>query len=321
MRRSFVLLAAILIAGSLTAQETPYSIDPASGPTNGGTLVTIHRDFGEWPYTVIFGEAAAQTTRVDEHTLTAITPAHLPGTVAITIFEYDIFILTPLTFTFVGETPVEQFERLLIPVFTPPLQGAFGSEFRTALRVMNTGNDILDVFGLTKNCVILCIDPEGDPVRLLPLNPLGEEDLITTGKPGRFVYVVPEQASALSANLRVYDTSRAGENFGTAIPIVRQAQFRTRPFGIVGVPTADARFRSMLRLYSTAPTTVEISGRVDPVMLTGGSLYTPAYAQVDITGTTESNLIIAPAPSGPPVWGFVSVTNNVTQHITTISPR
>jgi IPT/TIG domain len=327
MHRASLLLAVLLSAVPLFAQEVPFSMTPSSGPTTGGTVVTIKGNFGEWPYGVYFGEAhATNTTRVDEHTLVATTPAHLPGRVDVRIFEYDIFLATGLTFEFIGDPPVSAFERILLPVFSPPIPGAFGSEFRTALRVMNTGNREMEVFGLTQNCVVLCPDPNGDPMRLMPFVPAGDEEIIYLGKPGRFIYVTPEQALHFSANLRVYDTSRAGENFGTAIPIVRHSQFRTTPFGLVGVPT-DPRFRNTLRLYATAPTTVRIDGLDDgdsrTVALSGGSLHEPAYAQISFSGTEAGlkNLVIVPAEGGPAVWGFVSVTNNLTQHITTVSPR
>lgn len=328
MRRASLLLAVLLSAVPLSAQFVPFTISPASGPTSGGTLVTIKGSFGSWPYTVIFGQTAAtQTTRVDNETLTAITPAHLPGQVEVRVFEYDIFRETGgLTFEFIGDPPLAQLERILLPVLTPPVPGAFGSEFRTALRLLNTGERTLEVFGLTQNCVVLCIDPQGITMQLEPDQAAGEHDIIYLGNPGRFIYISPEQSRDFSAHLRVYDTSRAAENFGTAIPVVRHSLFRTSAFGLLNVPT-DPRFRNTLRLYSTAPTTVTIEGldAAPRVMaLSGGSTpHEPAYAVLSFSGTEAGlkDLIVTPAAGGPAVWGFVSVTNNLTQHITTISPR
>lgn len=329
MRRVSLLLAlaVLLSAAPLFAEVFPFTITPASGPTAGGQLVTIKGSFGFWPYGVIFGRtAASEVTRVDDETLTAITPPHLPGTVEVRIFEYDLYRETGgLTYTFVGDPPLQQLERILLPVLTPPVFGAFGSEFRTALRLMNMGEQTLVVYGLPQNCVVLCIDPEGIPMQLEPNQVAGEHDVVYLGNPGRFIYVSPEQSADLAAHLRVYDTSRAAENFGTAIPVVRHSQFRTSAFGLLNVPT-DPRFRNTLRLYSTAPTTVTIEGldaapRV--VALSGGAaLHDPAYAALGFsTQAGLKDLIVTPAAGGPAVWGFVSVTNNLTQHVTTISPR
>ncbi|HEX2059152.1 MAG TPA: hypothetical protein VHK90_00280, partial [Thermoanaerobaculia bacterium] len=63
--------------------------------------MTITGEFGAWPYGVYFGSTAAlETRRVDEHTLVAVTPPHLPGVSEVRIFEYDLFLGTDLTFTF-----------------------------------------------------------------------------------------------------------------------------------------------------------------------------------------------------------------------------
>lgn len=330
MRRSMsaALLLSVLVALPRFAHEIPYSITPGSGPTAGGTEVTVKGNFGQWPYTVFFGDTAAKDTRrVDEHTLVATTPAQLPGRVEVRVFEYDLFLATGLVFEFVGDPPAGAFDRFLLPVFTPPVRGAFGSEFRTSLRIMSTGTREFDVFGLPGNCIILCIDPElADPVRLSPLRPLDETSFAVIGNPGRFIYITPENSRYFSASLRVYDTSRAAENFGTTIPVVPAWQFRTTSFGLLNIPT-DPRFRNTLRLYATAPTSVRIDAIGEEsitVALSGGNnLHQPAYAQLTFSGTEAGlkDLVIVPAAKGPPVWGFVSVTNNLTQHITTVTPR
>ncbi len=69
------------------------SVSPSSGPTSGGTLVTIkgggYGTSGE-PYKVTFGTAASVTaTRVDGETLTATTPAHAAATVDVKVSDKD----------------------------------------------------------------------------------------------------------------------------------------------------------------------------------------------------------------------------------------
>src|SRR5918993_4086704 len=132
--RRLLLSAVLLFAVPLFAHEIPFSISPASGPSGGGNEVTVKGNFGTWPYGLIFGGVSVPAERRDEHTLVAIAPPHLPGIVPVIVFEGDFGIETGLTYAYTG--PMEDgFERLLLPVFTPPIHGAFGSEFRTELNV------------------------------------------------------------------------------------------------------------------------------------------------------------------------------------------
>jgi hypothetical protein len=337
MRRTVLLTALLLLSAfPLSADESLYTITPASGPASGGTTVTIKGPLGSWPYSVVFdGGSATTTTRIDENTLEAVTPLHQPGFSRVRLFEYDIYIDTGLTFEFVG--PVER-EQFLLPVFIPPVQGAFGSEFRTELRGVNSSmedpNDTIEVWGLETSCrpsppicnwlmePMVFLQPGRHGVDIFDYSPY------QTGTPGRFIEVPREQVGKLSLNLRVYDTSRSAENFGTAIPIVPRSEFRHQPFALLGVPL-DPRFRNTLRVYATGPTKVQvqIGDETQELTLRGGEhVFDPAFAQLTAgsfpTGSGTTNVIITPDdPTGPAVWAFISVTNNDTQHITTISPR
>lgn len=324
MRRALVQAAlTLLFAFSLSADEAQYTITPASGPSTGGTVVRITGPLGDWPYSVVFDEASATTTtRIDDHTLEAITPAHPAGISRVRLFEYDIYIDTGLTFEFIGR------DQYLLPVFIEPIQGAFGSEFRTELHGFNTGQNPLDIWGLETTCrpsPPICNWLTDAMVTLLP----NETDIadyfaFQTGSPGRFIEVPFEQAEDLSLSLRVYDTSRAAENFGTEIPVVHRSEFRRKPFTLLDVPT-DPRFRNTLRVYAHAETAVRVQFGNETHLLTlrpGAHVFDPAYAQFTAfpTGTQPIRVTITPDPTGPAVWAFISVTNNETQHITTITP-
>ena len=317
-----LLFASLLFALPLFA----FTAMPASGPAAGGTTVTLHGDFTNGQYVVLFGAIQAQSvTHIDDSTLQAVTPAHLPGVVNVRVFEHDRFKGGEPQFEFTGAVPLEAYERFLLPVFTTPVQGAFGSEFRMELSGVNTGKLPMLLFALEKSCAPLpeCILPESEAVvRLEPLdNDLKDERLVGLGNPGTFFYVTKGREKDLSTNLRVYDTSRAAENFGTEIPIVSSDEFRREPFALTGVPR-DPRFRSTLRIYAAEPTTVKVTigNQVSFVTLSGSDGFRfPAYAQLgDVPG---GRVVIEPDPNGPAVWGFISVTNNETQHITTITPR
>ena len=343
--RAFVFLL-LFFASVAAVAQTPYSITPESGPASGGQEVIITGDFGSWPYGVIFGSAAVPAERIDEHTLRAITPAHPAGNVDVVIFEYDIGITTDLIYTFRGD-PEGALERVLLPIFTPPVHGNHGSEFRTDLRAKNLDeDDYIQTFGLIENCPIApnCTWPSDLGFtfgRGLELRP---DDVIPWGSPGAFLYIPTEDAASLALQLRVYDVSRDATNFGTEIPVVREHEmFVNEEIVLLGVPT-DPRFRNTLRIYATEPTVVtieieseELNGvtqeRQVPLLRNGSNAFVPAYAQIgDLpVGAGRLRLRIRPAAppplespvdvTPPPVWAFVSVTNNDTQHITVISPQ
>jgi hypothetical protein len=335
MHHRFVAVLFALIVGT-TAFAQDFTMTPTHGPTSGGTEVTIKGDFAEWPYFVHFGSAPAQETRrVDAHTLVAITPAHLPGDSEVRIFEYDLFLGTDLVFTFEGEVPEEQMERILLPIFTPPVQGAFGSEFHTRLRAATHGGppaQFVNVYGLREQCVVICpqlpsrsLSDWGVMFGFTESNQSYEVD----GTPGRFLYIDQNHVDALSLNLRVFDVSRAGLNFGTQIPVVRESDFFPGRVTLLGVP-GDTRFRNTLRIYATKPVTVDVivNGSVNRTVSlpAGATIFDPAYAQIgDLpSGGQDMQITILETgvTDGPrtPIWAFVTVTNNETQLITTIAP-
>lgn len=342
MLRRFLLLLSLFAAVPLFAQ-TQYSITPASGPVAGGTEVTIKGAFGTWPYTVFFGTTAAtSTTRVDGTTLRATAPAHLPGPVNITILEYDVFLATPLTFTFVGR-PADGFDAVLLPVFTAPIPGAFGSEFRTDFRARLVRENYARIFGLRHPCIVTCIQAPDAPYELDSGYPdVTPSNVDATGTPGTFLYTPKSEAGRVRMNLRAYDTSRSADNFGTELPIVRTTDFATGfdAITLIGVPS-DARFRNTLRIYGLGETSTQLTIRVETeegvflsereVVLPGQeNLYRPGYLEISDLPRDQGMLIVTIIPDTPPIsapipppdrWAFISVTNNETQHITLVTPQ
>ncbi|HYH08332.1 MAG TPA: IPT/TIG domain-containing protein [Thermoanaerobaculia bacterium] len=332
--RFLAVLFALSVGSAAIAQD--YTMTPTSGPTTGGTEVTIKGQFGEWPYAVVFGSTPAlETRRVDAQTLVAKTPAHLPGVSEVRIFEYDIFLGTDLTFTFEGGIPEERFERILLPVFTPPVQGAFGSEFHTRLRGATHGGppaQFMTGFGLRETCQVICPEiPERDLTDWGVTFSFRDNGTSyePNGKPGRFVFVDQNLVEALSLNLRVFDVSRTGLNFGTQIPVVPESAFKPGRLTLLGVP-GDTRFRNTLRIYAVQPVTVDVlvNGQVNRTvsLLPGTTIFDPAYTQIGDLPAGGEDMQITILENGPtdgpatPIWAFVTVTNNETQLITTIAP-
>ena len=235
-------------------------------------------------------------------------------------------------------------ERILLPILTPPVLGAFGSEFHTDLRIANDSGNVLFLLGLDSNrCSPICL-PTLFPLTLEPGQEVGPGDVNLNGSPGRFVFIDADQVSSVAMNLRVHDVTRDGLNYGTEIPIVRERDFKTNRITFVGVPT-DARFRNTLRIYGESPVDVLVTvGDQAPVRLrlTGGfsfpggidlsdlsDFFKPAYvaftsfptgvAPVRVTVEAEPDFIPL-LPIEIPLWAFITVTNNDTQVISTITP-
>lgn len=223
-----------------------------------------------------------------------------------------------------------QDERLLLPIFTPPVDGAFGAEFHTSATVANLGRSPMSLFGLAYNCAIIVSCPQApDRIDLPAERVLRAEEIAYNGAPGRFVFVPKSDLDNLSMSLRVHDVTREELNFGTEIPIVRESEFVKDNIVFPFVP-GFPWYRNTLRIYAASPVDVLVSAGSQPttrVSLTGGSTpFEPAYGvftnfrpggwqrvtiQVDQGGATDP----------VPIWAFITVTNNQTQAITTITPR
>ena len=240
-------------------------------------------------------------------------------------------VLLTLQSTLSAQT-TEPRERVLVPIFTPPVQGAFGSQFQTLVRASNrSDSQPLVYYGVDTACYLFSpvLGPE-DP-RTIPAG--GDVVEVLPGCshwPARFLYVPQSMAGDFEVNLRVRDTSRADLSAGTEIPVVRENEFKNR-IVLVGLPH-EPRFRSSLRIYglpgATPAVTVKIAERTYQVTLQPGhDQYEPSYATFNDfsavsqvpEGLRDFTRATVDSPSSP-VWAFISVTNNETQEITTITP-
>ena len=352
MTRSASLFTILLLlcASSLSAL-TVTSVTPDRGWTGGGTEVTVRGTGFEtcsicspaFPPVVLIGGVPATVTLASSDSITAITPPHFPGPTSVTVALWNGSSETlPDGFTYEGEFPEQAFERILVPLFTAPVQGAFGSIFRTELWLANKGLvDPLRIHGLEPVCDLsTCVPFDlhfpielGRPQSML----IAPGEVIKPGTPGRFLHVPTSQVHSLAMNLRVHDTTRSALNFGTEIPVVREREFVKDRILLTGVP-GDSRFRNTLRVYATAPMTVEVKfgdlPQVERIHLTAGENdFSPAYAQFGtfpviegtypVTISAEVCNLGAPCPGigETDFWAFISVTNNETQLISTITPQ
>lgn len=344
------LLALLITAAAAAASAGPVitSVSPVSGPVSGGTQVTIKgsgfSDVCAPPRlcpakrpTVFFGfDPAASLTLIDAQTVVAVTAAHLPETIAVSVGQQDGSASLPDAFTFIGD-PADAFERILLPIYLPPTAGAFGSEFVTAFEMWNkeNGPDVA-VYGVPGVCPpILCILPDPRSPILLTHNTNATSIQPVAGTPGRILFVRKDSASAVAAMLRVFDASRVSATLGTEIPVVHERGFHADPIALLGVPL-DSRFRNTLRIYSATPAETDVRMTIDDstsvVHLAAGSdLFHPATGTFTafpppLSGGSDPGFVtrrmtIEQLVAGSRIWAFISVTNNETQQITIISPQ
>lgn len=252
----------------------------------------------------------------------------------------------------------ENYERLLLPVLVGSTPGPFGSRFDTSLVLGNKSlTETLEIWGLEAHCGVPVICSLPDPAVPVRVKPYGEERLdypgdpgryiVPNGNPGRFVYVPRAQANLFAMTLRAYDVSRAATSYGTQMPVIRERDFTDQRIVLPDVPM-NTPFRNTLRIYSKEPATVFVwfagpefigSPTIVPpagqeVFLRAGmNEFDPAYAQFTTFEPYPANLAVVVEPVVPPclacnppfptpkLWAFITVTNNDTQHITTIFPQ
>lgn len=363
MKPRIVLLAPAFFAFSLSlaAQTAPdpviYATTPLSGPSSGGSRFVI---FGEGldippnfacilpcPPRVRFGDVEVAAVEHSRERVVVITPPHSPGVVDVTLRTADGRSTTVRgAFTFVGNGE-ERFAQVLLPLLLNRFAGAYGSLWETELWIRNRGLENLQVapwpcetevcpavFPLTKT-----LAPE-ESIRNIPpffRNP--------SGVPGRILYVSRSRIDDVSFQLRLADVSRSALSWGTEIPVIREADFRTASMEIMDIPV-DPNFRSSVRIYEMSPLASSafrlsvfeqhagVSGQ--PILTmqlnavaseTGEFRLEPGYAQIlDLSTLThtpisELRIRIDPLTLGSRYWAFVAVTNNTTQQVTTLTPQ
>jgi IPT/TIG domain-containing protein len=339
MRHTFKLIALLLFAATAFSQPVITSISPSSGPVAGGTVLTIHGSGFTDVCTVGCAGARAGINVgdlfitsykvVDANTIVATTPAHLPGTYSIERVQNDGTSRAPHSFTFEGD-PADAFDRLLLPVFVPVTPGAFNSQFISRFTMLNKGAKPLDVFGAAFPCFILCPAPETLVATMNGDDPIA--NLLQTGHPGTFLFVPKGRENDFAGTLRVQDLSRQSQTWGTELPIVHDRDFTDGAMSLLDVPL-KAGFRGTLRVYSTTGGLVRvriyetedshdlINETVMPLRAPR-DVHDPAYGELGLYLTGNVGRVdIEPLSPGLRFWAFVSVTNNETQHITTITPH
>jgi hypothetical protein len=352
------VVLAIVVSFGMAASPVITSVTPSEGPVVGGMTVLI-RGSGFSDNCIIcsppfatprvhFGlTEAASVEFIDASTLRAVTPPHIPGVVSITVSQHDGSdpnnFTMPDAFAYVGDV-FDGFDPILFPIFSPPVHGQSGSEFRTTARLWNKGLSTVTFYGLDTLCTL--IDPPIDPSVQYPLHPRSPTLNLfpeCSQAPARLFYV-PRGDTSFAASLRVWEVSRQSENHGVEIPVVYRKDFSQESIALLDVPN-DPKFRLTLRIYGlnrgTDFVNVTIASSNNQVgvlhqlpLLHSSDPFVPSYtvftdfpprAVID----SEELTVLVEVPRGPggvvipgsAIWAFITVTNNETQHITTVTPQ
>lgn len=347
--RAVAVLATLVLSLAAAANPVITSIEPVEGPPEGGTSVIIHgTGFSDnciicsppfaAPAVEFGGVYATSVQFVDSNTVIAVTPPHAPGTVDVRLSQHDGSdpndSIRENAFTYLGATE-EAFDPILFPIFMPPVRGRFGSEFVTVARVAAKESPVT-LWGYDTSCTL--IDP-----------PISPADPFTVGQSttlipncnvgaGRLFWVERGRSGDLVASLRVADISQDALDHGTEIPVVRANEFSHTRIMLLGIPI-DARFRNTLRIYALTNNIGYVNATIGTELVQiplqpATDLYTPAYGSfTDFplpgelpAGQNTIDVIVDVPRLGVylppmPIWAFVSVTNNETNRITTITPN
>ncbi|HXH38118.1 MAG TPA: hypothetical protein VNN08_05795, partial [Thermoanaerobaculia bacterium] len=230
-----------------------------------------------------------------------------------------------------------QSTRVLVPIVATGASGAFDSLWTSEVVAFNASTAPV-VIDYSHRCDTLCIP--GVVVHSSEAIDLAITPFPTV--PAAFLYVPNESADAFEFGLRVRDVSRQTDSWGTEVPVVPESRAFQRPFDLLNVPL-PLRFRQTLRIYDFE----DKSGNGVRVqffdMATGQPLkdfqmamlpprsddvFTPAYGQLDqfgqapeLAGIDRIRVRISPTNATQRLWAMVSVTNNVTQELTMVTPQ
>lgn len=245
---------------------------------------------------------------------------------------------------YAGIGSAENWRRVMLPLVAEVILGANGAQWRTDVMMMIRSDEHIQLWpGPCDRMVDPCFEvPRQVPVSIdWLLQPEFE------GR-GRFVYVRPEDEQKLHFNTRVWDAARFSETAGAEIPAVREDEFHTFTISLLSIPVApqyrhtlrvydaDARenARVMIHVYAGQEATPRVSvvrslaRSPQLVTLTNAMLPShPGYLELNpaellpLAGLQTIRIDIEPVDPGLRFWGFVSVTNNETHHVTTVTPQ
>ena len=326
-------------------------VEPTTSNSSGGINVTIRGSnflrgctapaCNTASFSAFFGDTPAQIVSIRDDEIVLVAPPHRPGRTMILVSRPGFLIASFPDFQY--EADQESFDRgtVLLPlIWTGETQGGYGSRWKADLTIYDRETGFIE------------LDPRflpgpGDPN---PSRFLSVGDILSSSR---------DFTERVTTQLRVHETSRQGETWGVAIPIVRDTDLHVERVTLAAVPT-DSRFRVALRVYMvngmrlTGAVTLPFRIRFFPgesqnaiaedivsvttpyatrLEIPQEPLYPAIYQNHDLVRAYPSlgahaavRIEIEPAAllplnRVPLFWAFVSVAHKETQHVTIISPE
>jgi hypothetical protein len=260
-----------------------------------------------------------------------------------------VTVVSVLTSFSVAAQETRTYTRFLAPMLVYRLPGAHGSVWSGEVSFLYTGSEPAFVIPPHSCGPITCtVDsvllPGGGP-QIFPQR--------LSLHPPLLINVQNPYASQITFQGRVRDVSRNADTAGTEVPVIPETLMFSGPLHLLNVPISPG-FRNTLRLYALpeieAPevevqyfrTTFDSREDVPPLVLlrtdrvqlertppnpVPGAGAFASWADVgnfdalpEIRRETNIWIRVTPKTAGLRFWALVSVTNNVTQQFTLVSP-
>lgn len=224
------------------------------------------------------------------------------------------------------------------------ISGAYGTQWKVEIWVANKSDVGLTTLQGGGEC-----DPAGCSI-VVPAQSVAKYLTIMTnqGVSGALFTISPSISPKVDYSVRLLELSRRAQPTGVDLPVVREDDFLSTQTVLSAVPVGPS-IRSSLRVYdprlkkATAvkvdfigPTgailrSTRLAPGADPSVPVNPNLNhpTPGYDAIDDLTTAFPELKtvpyfhvrLTPEGTGTEYWGFVSVTDNDSQHVLLITPK
>lgn len=332
------LLLSALAEAELDVRDAnpPFEVRPNTRGSGSVRLVGQNLDGAT---SVHFGTTAAEVISISANEILVREPGQTPGTFDVTIEKPAVTLRATAAYHVPKAAGLNEafYERVLLPVFWSG-PGAFGAQWQTTASLYNA-NEYTITAAHSSVLYSVCVIANCDPRPLPNSTTTAPSD---SSRTAGVVEELPRQAmEKIDLGLAIRDFSRSAQDLGTEIPVVRQSNLYARTFSIPNVPN-DPRYRLTLRLYNIESATVfglRIYTNASSTPVVTKSIVLTADTGLRNGGFAVINDLLAAYPEigafGPlrveidpgirngykSAWGFVTVTNNDTQHVTVLSPQ